>query len=105
MKRFPISRRTLLRGAGAALALPWLEAMDASAAEQQDLPRRMCAVMFPFGVASDTFLPSNFVPAVMIEARMQTPQAASLPLPKHSAHYCHQGEWMFHCMRACVYTV
>ncbi len=33
--RFPVSRRTLLRGAGAALALPWLEAM---------MPQSACAV-------------------------------------------------------------
>ncbi len=30
--RFPISRRAVLRGAGAALGLPWLEAMAPSAA-------------------------------------------------------------------------
>lgn len=34
------------------MALPWLEAMGApSSAEQQLLPRRMCAILFPFGIA------------------------------------------------------
>ena len=27
LRRYPLSRRTLLRGAGAAIGLPWLEAM------------------------------------------------------------------------------
>ena len=48
-----LDRRTLLRGTGAALALPFLEAMagNSSAAAQEELPRRMCGVYFPFGVS------------------------------------------------------
>ena len=37
----PITRRTMLRGAGAAVALPWLEAM-APAAASPKAPVRMC---------------------------------------------------------------
>ena len=47
-----LHRRTLLRGAGASLALPLLDAMTPSRAEQRDnLPRRVCGVYFPFGVS------------------------------------------------------
>lgn len=44
-----LSRRTLLRGVGAALALPWLEAMQpALAARRGSQPERARAVMFVF---------------------------------------------------------
>jgi hypothetical protein len=55
MARFSwhLDRRTVLRGAGAALALPLLEAMTghSNGVAQEDLPRRMCGVYFPFGVS------------------------------------------------------
>lgn len=44
-----LNRRTFLRGAGAALALPALECMGARAPE--DEPRRLAAIYFPFGVS------------------------------------------------------
>ncbi|MCA9179364.1 MAG: DUF1552 domain-containing protein [Planctomycetales bacterium] len=45
-----LSRRTMLQGAGIAMALPWLECMaETTAAAAQ--PRRLCCVMFPYGVA------------------------------------------------------
>ncbi len=52
-KSWHLNRRTFLRGAGAALALPMLDCMGASAAKSAatELPRRMCAVYFPFGVS------------------------------------------------------
>lgn len=51
-KSWHINRRTALQAAGVSLALPWLEAMGApTAAVTKKLPRRMCAVMFPFGIA------------------------------------------------------
>ena len=51
-KSWHINRRTALQAAGVSLALPWLEAMGApTAAVTKELPRRMCAVMFPFGIA------------------------------------------------------
>ena len=55
-KTWHIDRRTALKGAGATLALPWMEGMTAglTAAEKKaaaELPRRLCCVMFPYGVA------------------------------------------------------
>lgn len=63
----PLSRRTLLRGAGAALALPWLEAMlpkVASAGESEgaapsDTPVRMAALFVPNGVRQDKWTPKG----------------------------------------------
>ena len=50
----PISRRTLLRGAGAGLALPWLEAMmPASAHAAQRAPVRMAFLYMPNGARED----------------------------------------------------
>ncbi|MEM7013773.1 MAG: DUF1552 domain-containing protein [Verrucomicrobiota bacterium] len=45
-----LNRRTALKGAGVTLALPWLEAMGSDKPAQQ-LPKRLCAIQFPFGVA------------------------------------------------------
>lgn len=59
---FPISRRTLLRGAGAALALPWLEAMaprTAFASEQAAAPVRMAFLFMPNGVHPDMWTPEG----------------------------------------------
>jgi hypothetical protein len=62
---FTLSRRTLLRGTGVALALPWLEAMqplkahgsgDAGAAGP---PRRFAALYMPNGVRADTWTPEQ----------------------------------------------
>ncbi len=55
-KSWHIDRRTALKGAGVTLALPWMEGMSAglTAAEKKaaaELPRRLCCVMFPYGVA------------------------------------------------------
>nr|WP_286177333.1 DUF1552 domain-containing protein [Rhodopirellula sp. JC639] len=63
----PLSRRTLLRGAGAALALPWLEAMmpRAVSAEEsedkapEDAPLRMAALFVPNGVRQDMWTPKE----------------------------------------------
>ena len=63
--RRPISRRRLLRGTGAALALPWLEAMlprTVSAAEREgaapsDAPVRLAALFVPNGVRQDMWTP------------------------------------------------
>lgn len=49
-KSWHLNRRTLLKAAGVSMALPWMEAMGAPAATQQ-LPRRMCGILFPFGIA------------------------------------------------------
>lgn len=65
--RLPLSRRTLLRGAGVALALPWLEAMTPVRAEdaadhpggQSDKPIRMAALFVPNGVRQDMWTPQG----------------------------------------------
>src|SRR5207248_6583979 len=55
----PISRRTLLRGAGAALSLPWLEAMSsaAPALKLSEPPLRMAFLFMPNGVRPDYWTP------------------------------------------------
>lgn len=63
--RGPLSRRALLRGTGAGLALPWLEAMmprRAVASEQsgktsEDPPIRLAALFVPNGVRQDMWTP------------------------------------------------
>ena len=57
-----ISRRTVLRGAGVAIALPWLEAMlprssGAERASQGTAPRRFVFVYTPNGYWQPTFVP------------------------------------------------
>lgn len=52
-----LSRRHVLRGAGASIALPWLSAMGSSfgAAASQEKPRRSVFVYFPNGVNVETW--------------------------------------------------
>jgi len=50
-KSWNLSRRTFLRGSGAALALPVLECMGASGKQAAAAPRRLAAIYFPFGVS------------------------------------------------------
>jgi hypothetical protein len=59
--KFHLTRRTLLRGTGAALALPWLEAMTprAKAAANAKPPVRMAALYMPNGVRADKWTPSG----------------------------------------------
>ena len=61
-RRTPLSRRTLLRGAGAALALPWLEGMvqPLRASESQPLhPIRLAALFVPNGVHQGKWTPEG----------------------------------------------
>lgn len=51
-KSWHLNRRTFLRGAGVSLALPWLEGMAVGANAKAELPKRFCAVYWPFGVAT-----------------------------------------------------
>ncbi|MBB3956127.1 DUF1552 domain-containing protein [Novosphingobium sediminicola] len=55
-----LSRRTLLRGAGAAMALPFLEAMapSAKAADRMARPRRLFVFYTPNGMMMDQFRPA-----------------------------------------------
>ena len=59
----PLSRRTLLRGTGAALALPWLEAMGATgpAAKRAGAkaPVRMAALYMPNGIHPGMWTPAG----------------------------------------------
>ena len=50
-KSLQLNRRTALKAAGVTLALPWLEAMANEKTAERELPRRMCAILFPFGTA------------------------------------------------------
>jgi hypothetical protein len=62
MKRSTISRRTVLHGAGAALALPWLEVMRSASTQageaSEAAPTRVAAMFFPNGVREDRWTPS-----------------------------------------------
>jgi hypothetical protein len=57
LRRHRISRRTLLRGAGAGLALPWLEAM--AAAKPAPAPVRMAVLYMPNGVNTSMWSPAG----------------------------------------------
>ena len=50
-KSLHLDRRTVLKAAGVSMALPLMEAMGASESQLKELPRRVCAIQFPFGVA------------------------------------------------------
>jgi hypothetical protein len=54
-----ISRRTLLRGVGATLSLPWLEAMAQAAPEKDKGPVRMAMLYMPNGVNVDRWIPKG----------------------------------------------
>lgn len=60
---FPMSRRTFLRGAGVALALPWLDAMTPAraiqAAEAGAAPVRMAVLFMPNGVHPKMWTPEG----------------------------------------------
>jgi hypothetical protein len=63
--RYELSRRTLLRGTGVALALPWLEAMSVSTAgvrQPGEPPMRMAFFYVPNGVNMDSWRPSDAGP-------------------------------------------
>lgn len=62
-RKFPISRRTLLRGTGVALGLPWLEAMAparlSAATAKPRVPVRMAVLYMPNGVHPDMWTPEG----------------------------------------------
>lgn len=55
----PISRRTLLRGAGVTLGLPWLEAMARAQSGSRPNPVRMAFLFFPNGVNVNHWYPTG----------------------------------------------
>lgn len=66
-----ISRRTVLRGAGAALSLPWLEAMATAAPEADKAPVRMAMLYMPNGVNVDKWIPSGMGRAFDLSPTLQ----------------------------------
>ncbi len=62
-KKWEISRRTMLKSAGAMLALPMLEAMEPAVARAQSMgagpPRRLLAYYIPDGIAMDSWTPGQ----------------------------------------------
>src|SRR5690349_22774508 len=70
LHRSKLPRRTLLRGAGAFLGLPWLEAMSVEPSERP--PLRSVFVFVPGGVNHDEWLPStegeNYAPGKTLAA-------------------------------------
>lgn len=59
-RRFPLDRRTFLRGAGVSLALPWLDAMAPRAAGMTPKPPvRLACLFFPNGVWKPTWIPEK----------------------------------------------
>jgi len=59
MSSMRISRRTVLRGVGTAIALPFLEAMLPAGATATQLPRRMAFIMFPLGAWMPSWMPTG----------------------------------------------
>jgi hypothetical protein len=60
ISRFPISRRSVLRGVGTSLALPWLEAMlPAATKSAARFPVRMAVLYMPNGVREDMWTPAG----------------------------------------------
>ena len=58
-RRFPISRRTVIKGAGVSLGLPWLEAMMPAATNAPALPKRMAFLYMPNGVNVNAWAPEG----------------------------------------------
>src|SRR5690554_819038 len=64
-RSWKISRRTFLRGAGASLSLPLLEAMPArvqAETKSAAAPRRLVCVGNPYGMIPDRFFPEQTGP-------------------------------------------
>lgn len=58
--KFPLSRRTMLRGFGTSLALPWLEAMTPRQAfAQAATPKRFLAFYIPCGIRMNRWTPAT----------------------------------------------
>ena len=49
MKSWHLNRRTMLRGTGVAMALPFLECMSWGRPRTKTPPRRFCGILFPYG--------------------------------------------------------
>lgn len=78
--RKPLSRRTMLRGAGTMMALPFLEAMmpSASAADVASRPKRLQIFYSPNGMMMNQFLPGRQGPGFALPPTLE-------PLEPHRA--------------------
>jgi hypothetical protein len=69
--RHAIDRRRFLRGAGVALALPFLDSMAPAFARPADKPRRMLGICNNLGLLGDQFFPSgkgrDYVPSAYLK--------------------------------------
>lgn len=87
----PIPRRTLLRGAGVALALPMLEAMlprKASAQTAESLPGRAVFMHYGIGMNMRQFYPEGFGPDCQLSRILR-------PLEKHKRNMtAFTGTWL-----------
>ena len=54
-----LSRRTVLRGAGVAMGLPWLTAMERAVAATPAAPRRFVAMTLGLGLHSENLVPTT----------------------------------------------
>ena len=77
----PLSRRTVLRGLGTAVALPWLEAMSpgtmgsAARAATNRRATRVAFLFVPNGVHAPDWLPASTGPGVQALYCEQRPRA------------------------------
>ena len=68
-----LSRRSILRGAGVSMALPWLDAMSPAFARSADSPspRRFVSVSFALGFHGPNLFPEeagrNYTPSLYLE--------------------------------------
>lgn len=69
MTTFPLSRRTVLRGLGTALALPWLEALAPAAG--QTLPLRLAFLYVPNGIHMADWTPKTEGPGFELPWTLQ----------------------------------
>ncbi len=65
----PLARRTLLRGMGMSLGLPWLEAMAAT--PNANPPVRFAALYMPNGVREDTWTPAETGPNFAVSPTLE----------------------------------
>src|SRR6185295_6312515 len=54
-----MDRRAFLRGAGAAIALPWLESLAGAQEQTKEIPRRMVAIETNQGILPQEFFPKE----------------------------------------------
>lgn len=102
----PLSRRTLLRGAGSLVALPLLDAMAPSRLSASSpapaRPRRLVCIFQPLGVCNESWYPSdagaNFALSPTLEPlrelRDQVSLVSGLHHPQVPENHAHVGGWL-----------